>query len=202
MARVLESDLDCPSREVVKEAVEVLKRGGLVVIPTDTVYGLAADVFNPDAVRRVYRVKERDPGKPLPILLAEAHHAYRLVEPTESFWSLALSYWPGPLTIVSHPREDLPGHLKKWEGVGVRLPDCNLCRAIARGIGGAIVGTSANISGMPSPRTLADAMSMLGDLVDLYIDGGPTRLGKPSTVVDARSTPPRVIREGYLRIEG
>lgn len=199
MGRVITVDPTCPSMDTVREAAKVLREGGLVVLPTDTVYGLAADPFNEDAVKRVYQVKERSQTKPLPILLAEAHHALKLVKPTDTFWSLALRHWPGALTLVADPRDDLPMHLKRWEGIGVRLPDCPLCRAIARKIGGAIIGTSANLSGMESPRTAAQAMSMLGDQVDLYLDGGPTFLGVSSTVVDTRHSPPRVIREGFIK---
>ena len=201
MSRVLQANTDCPSLEVVDEAVRVLREGGLVVMPTDTVYGLIADPFNEESVLRVYRVKERSPDKPLPILLAESHYALKLVKPNEWFWRLALKHWPGPLTLVSHPRDDVPRHLGRWEGIGVRLPDCMLCRIVARRLGGAIVGTSANISGSESPRTVSQAMSMLGDEVELYIDGGPTLLGVPSTVVDTRSDPPTIVREGYIRVE-
>ncbi|MCE4602671.1 MAG: threonylcarbamoyl-AMP synthase [Desulfurococcales archaeon] len=201
MSRVVNVNPDCPDPDVVKEAVKVLRNGGIIVIPTDTVYGLAADPFNEDAVKRVYEVKERSQSKPLPLLLGEAHHALRLVKPNQLFWSLAMRYWPGPLTLVAESREDLPGYLRRWEGIGVRLPNCNLCRSIARKIGGAIIGTSANISGMEAPRTAAQAMSMLGDQVDLYLDGGPTFLGVSSTVVDTRGESPRIIREGYIRKE-
>jgi len=201
MSRVLTIDPSCPSIDAVREATRILKEGGLVVLPTDTVYGLAADPFNEDAVKRVYEVKERSSSKPLPILLGEAHHALRLVKPNNLFWSLALDHWPGPLTLVADPREDLPPHLKRWEGIGVRLPDCHVCRAIAKRLGGALIGTSANLSGMEAPRTAAQAMSMLGDQVDLYLDGGPTLLGASSTVVDTRQGQPRVIREGYIRRE-
>ncbi len=201
MSRVVNVNPECPSLDVVKEAVKVLRDGGIVVIPTDTVYGLAADPFNEDAVKRVYEVKERSKSKPLPILLGEAHHAFKLVKPTQLFWSLAMKHWPGPLTLVADPVEGLPGHLSRWEGIGVRLPNCTLCRVIARKLGGAIIGTSANISGMEPPRTAAQAMSMLGDQVDLYLDGGPTFLGVSSTVVDTRGEEPRIIREGYIRRE-
>ena len=201
MSKVVQADSSCPNIDVIEEAVRVLRKGGLIVMPTDTVYGLIADPFNEDSVLQVYKVKERSPDKPLPILLAEAHHALMFIEPNEWFWKLALRHWPGPLTIVSPPKRDLPRHLRRWEGIGVRLPDCILCRIIAKRIGGAVIGTSANISGAESPRTVSQAMSMLGDQVDLYIDGGPTILGVPSTVVDVRSDPPTIVREGYIRME-
>ncbi len=199
MDKVLSVDPNCPNVDVVKAAVEILKKGGLVVLPTDTVYGLAADPFNEDAVRRVYRVKERSLDKPLPILLGESHHALRLVKPNNTFWRLAQRFWPGALTLVADPADGVPDYMSAWEGVGVRLPDCIVCRMIARRLGGAIIGTSANLSGMKSPRTVAEAMSMLGDQVDLYLDGGPTFIGVSSTVVDTRSSPAKILREGYIR---
>ncbi len=197
MSRVLEADCRCPSPEAVEEAARIIRAGGLVVAPTDTVYGILADPLNWEAVERVYRVKSRPPGKPLPILLGESHHALLLVEPGPAFWRLALAFWPGGLTIVAPPREGVPRHIAAWEGVGVRLPDCPLVREIARRTGGLLVGTSANKSGMRPPVTVYDAHAQLGDLVDLYLDGGPSGKGTPSTVVDVRGEPV-LVREGAV----
>jgi len=197
MGEVLEADCRCPQEEVVERAAEVIRRGGLVVAPTDTVYGILADPFNPDAVGRVYRVKGRDPGKPLPLLLAESHHALHVVRASENFWRLALRFWPGPLTIVEEPGEGVPPHLAEWGMIGVRLPDCPLVREIARRVGGVVVGTSANKSGREAPATVYDASAQLGDSIDLYIDGGPTIHKKSSTVV-VLGEKPQILREGAL----
>lgn len=194
--KMVEANCYCPSTDVVDLAVDALKENGVIVAPTDTVYGLLADPFNPKAVERVYRVKRRDPGKPLPLLLGETHHALLLVEPSPIFWRLAMAFWPGPLTIVEKPSPNLPSHLKPWGNIGVRLPKCPLVREIARRMRGVLIGTSANKSGHAPPRTAYDASVQLGDVVDLYIDAGPTPLGAPSTVVDIAMGKPVVLREG------
>ncbi|MEB3780445.1 MAG: threonylcarbamoyl-AMP synthase [Desulfurococcales archaeon] len=198
-AKAVETDYSCPSIDVINTAVEIIKKGGLVVIPTETVYGIAGDAFNKDAVYRVYQVKERALDRPIPLLLGESHHALKLVEVNELFWRLAARHWPGPLTIVAKPSPEAPDHLKQWGSIGVRLPDCEICRAIARRVGGVITGTSANLSGSPPPKTAVEAMSMLGGSVELYIDSGPAIFGVPSTVVDITSGKPVIIREGAIK---
>jgi L-threonylcarbamoyladenylate synthase len=197
-ARVVSVDPLCPDKEAVSEALHIMRRGGLVVYPTDTIYGIGADPFNEKAVERVYKVKERGKDKPLPLLLAESHFAVKLALINETAWLLACRYWPGPLTLVLKARSTVPRHLV-WKGlVGLRLPDSPIARMLARGLGGAIIGTSANKSGMPPARTVQEAMSMLGDLVDLYIDGGPTPSTKPSTVVLVEDGNVEILREGAI----
>jgi len=189
---------ECPSQEAVRAAVDALREGGLVVYPTDTLYGLGADPWNPHAVEKVFKAKERKRDKPLPLIIAEAHYALRLVKPSSSFWRLALAFWPGPLTIVAEASDEAP-HYLAWEGmIGVRLPDSIVARLLARAIGGVIIATSANKSGMPPPRTAQDAMSMLGESVSVYLDGGPTPLGVPSTVVIIRNDSVEILREGAI----
>ncbi len=201
MIRILETDCYCPDKKAIDEAVEILKNGGVVVAATDTLYGLLADPFNVEALDQVYRIKERPRGKPFPLLLAEAHYALKLVKPTDLFWKLALKYWPGALTLVAEAREDLPNHLASWGKIGVRLPECPLTRILAARIGGVIIGTSANKSGRESPVTVYESISQLGELVDLYIDTGPTLRQGPSTVVDVTGDKPVVYREGVLKIK-
>lgn len=196
MAEVLETDYWCPSRDVIEAVVEVISNGGVAVIPTDTVYGLAADPFNEAALERVFRVKERSWDAPVPLLAGESHHALLVAEDNPLLWRLAIKFWPGPLTVVLKPRSDAPRAFKSWGQVGVRLPNCPLCREVARRVGGLIVGTSANISGRESPVTVQEAMFQLGERVDLYVDAGPAPLGRASTVVDIRGGRPRLVREG------
>jgi len=197
-ARVVSVDPRCPDMSVISEALDILRAGGLVVYPTDTLYGLGANPFSEEAVDKVYQVKERGKDKPLPLLLAESHHAVRLAFMTETAWLLAQKYWPGPLTLVLKARGSAPPHIV-WKGlIGLRLPDSPIARLLARGLGGAIIGTSANKSGMPPARTVQEAMSMLGEQVDLYIDGGPTPLSRPSTVVLIEDGRVKVLREGAI----
>jgi len=202
MARVVEADCFCPQHDVVDEAARVIAGGGIVVGPTDTLYGVFADPFNEASYRRVFRVKSRDESKPLPMLIAESHHALKLVRADDRFWALAQAFWPGPLTIAAPAAPGTPKYLAPKGMVGVRLPDCPLARAIARAVGGAVTGTSANKSGRAGPVTVYDAIEQLGDEVDLYIDGGPALLAKPSTVVEL---PPgggyRILRVGAIAEE-
>ncbi|WP_460126224.1 L-threonylcarbamoyladenylate synthase [Stetteria hydrogenophila] len=195
---MLEASYSCPSNDVIEAVVSVVKSGGVAVIPTDTVYGLVADPFNPDAVERVYEVKERSRDNPVPLLAGESHHVLLVAEWDPRLWELAHAFWPGPLTVVLRPRGDAPEYLKAWGQVGVRLPNCPICREVARRVGGLIIGTSANISGRPSPVTAQEAMFQLGDRVDLYVDAGPAPLGRSSTVVDLRGPEARLIREGPI----
>ncbi len=196
--RIFRVNTKCPDEEIVGYVANVIKRGGLAVIPTDTVYGLAADPLNRRAFKKVYELKLRDPLKPVPLLLGETHNAYKFVKINSLFLVLAQRFWPGPLTIVAKRKGGIPKHLLKWDRLGVRLPACNLCREIARLVGGAIVGTSANISGEPPPRTMGDALSVFGSRVDVYLDGGPSPWGLPSTVVDVSERVAVVIREGAI----
>lgn len=198
MADVIETDFWCPSREAVERVVEVLASGGVAVIPTDTVYGLAADPFREDALDRVFRVKERRRDSPVPLLAGESHHVLEIADVDDRFWRLARAFWPGPLTIVLNPLPDAPRAFREWGQVGVRLPNCPLCREVARRLRGLIVGTSANISGRESPRTAQEAMFQLGERVPLYVDTGPTLYARASTVVDIRGERPRLVREGPI----
>ncbi len=198
MARILESNCLCPSLKVVEAAVKVIRAGGVVVAPTDTLYGILADPFNPDAVRKVFSIKRRSPDKPLPLLLAETHYLFKVVKPNPLLWRLAQRFWPGGLTIVAEPADNLPEHMAKWGAIGVRLPDCYLTRLIARYSGGIVVGTSANLSGRENPNTVYIAYSQLGEAVDLYIDGGPTMKGDPSTVVSVVGGELELVREGVV----
>ncbi|MDP8003156.1 MAG: L-threonylcarbamoyladenylate synthase [Caldisphaera sp.] len=194
-------NVDCPERDVIKEAAETIKKGGLVVIPTDTVYGLAGDPFNEDAIKKVYEVKGREEGKPLPILIGESHHSFLLVNPSKIFWKLAQRFWPGSLTIVEKISENAPNHLLQWGSIGVRLPNCYFCRLLANDVGGAIIGTSANISHMSSPKNVREAYEMLRDKVDLYIDGGEARIGVSSTVVSIINGKIKILRKGAIKEE-
>ena len=196
MVRVLRIKPENPDPRVVGEAVEIMRGGGLVVYPTDTVYGLGTDPFNAEAVEKVHRAKRRR-GKPLPILLSDPGQAERIAVVTKKARRLMEEFWPGQLTIILEARPTVPEPVTLGTGrVGVRVPDSPVARALAEGLGGAIIGTSANISGAPSPRTAEEAVAQLGDRVDLVLDGGRTKYGVSSTVVDLTSSPPRILRVG------
>jgi len=183
---------DNPQIERIERASEVLKKGGLVIFPTETVYGLGADSTNPQAVERIYEVKRRPLNKPLALHIADRNEVERLVDaPPALFYTLSQAFWPGPLTLI----------LKAKEGkVGFRFPDNKIAQALIKRAG-VLSATSANLSGSPPPFSLADAIKELNGKVELAIDGGKSRIGAPSTVLDLSSFPVKVIREGVISAE-
>ena len=185
--------------EQVSDSVRILRGGGVVAIPTDTLYGLAADPFNDQAIRTLFRVKRRRDSEPIPLLLASADDIDRYatnVPPAAR--ALAEALWPGPLTLVVQRAGNVPDAVTGGTAnVGLRVPDSWVPRAIARELGAAITGTSANISGSP-PATTAEAVrAQLGDDVDLVVDGGQTP-GVASTVVQVDKDGPRILRQGAI----
>ena len=181
-------------------AVEVLRGGGIVVFPTDTVYGVGALPGNDRAVRKIFRAKRRPPEKALPVLIADEADLARVaaaVPPAAR--RLAQAFWPGPLTIVLRRAPGFRGAgLADDDTVGVRMPDLDAARALIRAAGGALAVTSANLSGKPSPRTAQEAAAQIGRGVDLILDGGPCPGGVESSVVDCSRSPYRLLREGAL----
>ena len=185
------------------DAVRVLRNGGVVAIPTDTVYGLAAAFDDEEAVDRVFRIKSRPSGLAVPLLLDDASSVERYVSDVpESFWALAKTFWPGPLTIVLRKSHLVSDKLTAGrDTVGLRVPDHRLPRYISKSLEKAITGTSANLSGSPSLTTAQEVEAQLGDAVDLVIDGGAARGTTASTVVDLSGDTPTILREGSITLE-
>ncbi len=186
--------------EHVARAVDVLRGGGVVAIPTETVYGLAADAANAAAVARVYAIKGRPAGHPLIVhahVLAALDGYIETVTPRMR--RLAERFWPGPLTVVvaRGPRTPL-AVTGGQETVAVRVPDHPLTQAILAELGRPLVAPSANRFGRVSPTTAAHVRDDLGDEVDLIVDGGETRVGVESTIVDLTADVPAVLRAGAI----
>lgn len=189
------------TEKAILKASKIIREGGLVVYPTDTVYGLGCDPMNVSAVRRLLRVKERR-DKPLPILGSSIEHIEKIAELTEIARIIAQHFWPGPLTIIVKKREKLPDLVTAGlNNVGVRIPNHTVSLKLIELSGGLIIGTSANKSGMESPKDVFAAYRQLGDEVDMYLDGGESRGGTPSTVVDLTSPKPRIVREGPITMK-
>jgi L-threonylcarbamoyladenylate synthase len=181
-------------------AAEVLARGGLVGLPTETVYGLAADASNPRAVRRIFEVKGRPAWHPLILHLAEPEWlssvTRELGAPAEA---LARAFWPGPLTLVVRRAEAvLPEVTAGLDTVAVRVPGHALARAVIAALGRPVAAPSANRFGRVSPTTAAHVREDLGDEVDLVLDGGPCSIGVESTILDLTTGWPRLLRPGGL----
>jgi L-threonylcarbamoyladenylate synthase len=189
-------------REQVKKGVVILKKGGVIAFPTDTVYGLGASMAIDSAVERVYRIKERPRQMALPLLLADLSQLEKVaISIPPSARLLAERFWPGPLTLVLLKSDAVPDIVTAGsETVAVRIADHPIPTALARGVGTAIIGTSANLSGQPSALTTEEARAQLGDRVELIIEGDCPG-GKESTIVDLSGEKPVILRRGALSIE-
>lgn len=198
MTEILEAN-----QEAIERAGEVIRGGGLVAFPTETVYGLAADVFNEQAVARVFEVKVRPANNPLPIQIASKDDLPRLVSEVPPIAErLMEEFWPGPLTLVMQASSDVSELVTAGTGkVGIRMPDHRIALALIRAAGTPMVAPSANTSGKPPPTTAGEVLKYLDGKIEIILDSGPTRLKVSSTVVDVTETPPRVLREGSISEE-
>lgn len=192
--------LDAAQPGAVARAVALLAAGGVVAFPTDTVYGLAASLAHPEALRRLYGVKSRPGEKPLPVLLADRSALGAVAAAVGPRVDRLLArWWPGPLTVVLPARGGLPPQVVGPGGtVGVRVPDHALARAIVSGVGGALAVTSANRSGERAATEAAQVAADLGAVVDLVLDGGRAVGGVASSVVAVRGGELAVFREGAV----
>jgi len=177
---------------------EVLTAGGLVVHPTDTVYGLAADPFQGAAIDRLFAAKGRPRGTPVSIAVAEVSDIFRFGERSPIAEAFVAKNLPGPFTIILRATASAPQPVVGSDGrIGLRVPNHPIPRLLAKSFG-PITSTSANVHGKPSPTTCDEARDQLADRVDVYVDGGPTPLGGESTVVDLSGPRPKIVRQGVL----
>lgn len=188
------------SPKALARAVELLHAGEVVAIPTDTVYGVAADGFSPAAIEKLFVAKDRPSHKAIMLLIgdyADLEKATAFISPTAQ--RLAQRFWPGGLTLVVKARADIPANLTADTGtIGVRLPDSALVRELVRAFGNPLAATSANLSGGENPRTAQDVLSSLDGRIALVLDGGATAGKVASTVLDCTVEPPRVLRAGAI----
>lgn len=183
----------------IAQAAAEARAGNLIVLPTDTLYGVACDAFNPEAVRAIYAAKQRPYSKPIPILLADSSDLPRVVRSVPPVaQTLIARYWPGPLTILLPKHPDLPAEISDNDSVAVRIPDSDVGRAIIRAVGGAMAVTSANLTGQEPADTAADALQKLAGWVTAVVDDGPSPHAAASTIVDATGPELRILREGPI----
>lgn len=197
---ILKTEPLSPDSAVIAEAARALAGGQLVVFPTETVYGIAADVRQEDAVRRLREAKGRSDTKPLPLMVAGPDDlaAYARDVPEDAY-ALARAFWPGPLTLILHANARVPEAVHAGTGrVGLRAPDHPVAQAILAAAGGALALTSANRSGEDDTTSAQAAMDALGGRVALIVDAGEAREGRPSTVLDLTASPPRILRQGGI----
>jgi len=184
-------------------AIDVLRAGGVVALPTDTVYGIAVALETPGGVERLFEVKRRPPDRGIMLLLEGADQALRIGVMTPAAVALAAACWPGGLTVVVPQRPEAPLRAALTAGtltIGLRVPDHWTPRVLAGSVG-PLPTTSANVSGLPEARYAVEIQAQLGDSIDLILDGGPAHGGPASTVVDCALDLPRVLRVGAVPLE-
>jgi L-threonylcarbamoyladenylate synthase len=189
--------------DALEQAVEALRRGGLVAFPTDTVYGVAAHAFLGRAVARLYTIKERPGSLAIPLLLPDAlamEHVCVDIPPLA--WRIAERFWPGGLSLVLRRAPVVPDVVTAGgPTVAVRVPDHSLVRALSRSLDAPLAATSANRHGQPAPTTADEVEAALGGRIPLILDGGPSPGGVASTVLDLTVSPPAVLRPGPVTAE-
>lgn len=188
------------SQNVIDKCVSLLKTGGVVAYPTETLYALGASVSNLKATQRVIDIKNRPMEKGLPVVIASIHDLNFLSEDIPQVaYSLATNFWPGPLTLVVNARPEIPDLITGGRNsVAVRIPNHPIPLAILQKLREPIIATSANITGEPPCLTANDVRKMIGDMVDITIPGHTSSEGLPSTIVDLTLSTPKILRKGAV----
>ena len=187
------------THENITTTAVALQQGDLVVLPTDTVYGVGCDAFNARAIERLFSAKQRPLDKGIPILLADITDLDKVARDIPDLARQYIAqFWPGPLTLVMPRHPDLPAVLAPDDTIAVRIPDNDVARTLIRIAGGAIAATSANQSGQPPATTAQMALSALDGLVASVLDDGLSPGGQASTVVDCTGATPTILREGPI----
>lgn len=194
---------DAPDPRIIADAAEILRKGGLVAFPTETVYGLGADALNEEAVKKVFAAKGRPQENPLIVHIADRNQLIDLAdEIPEKGLKLGKEFWPGPLTLVVRKTFLVPTVATGgMDTVAVRMPDHPVALALIKEFNGGIVGPSANLSGRPSPTTALHVLEDLRGRIDMVLDAGPVEIGIESTVVDVTVDPPLILRPGGIHKE-
>lgn len=196
---VLKVDSKSPDPKVVSLAVKVVKEGGIIVYPTDTVYGVGGNALDPGAVLRVFKVKERSLGQAVPVAVSSVKMAEELAIVNSRARKLMDRFWPGALTLILKRKSIVPLEVTGGrEGVGLRMPNHKVPLAIMQGSGLPLVATSANKHGKQNPTTADEAVKQVGDEVDLVLDAGRSGMKISSTVIDLTRRTPVILRRGPI----
>ncbi|MEK6563683.1 MAG: L-threonylcarbamoyladenylate synthase [Candidatus Omnitrophota bacterium] len=190
-------------KDLIQEAAEVIKKGGLVAFPTETVYGLGADAFNPDAVSKIFAAKERPFNDPLIVHVGDKQDLLKLsVEVYKITLDLVDAFWPGPLTLVLRKSAIVSSIVTSGlESIAVRMPDNPIALSLIKAAMTPIAAPSANLFGRPSPVTAEHVLEDLEGKINLILDGGKTQVGVESTILDLTQTPFRILRPGGVNLE-
>ena len=200
MSEVLKVHREKPDPQRIAYAAHLIRSGQVVAIPTDTLYGLAADPFNLNAVEQIYRIKGRPSHKPLLLLVDSIEQAEDLTDDLpETFYALARRFWPGPLTLLARASHKVPRKITGNTGmVALRLPKSGVSQALIGELSLPLTGTSANLAGQPGCAKAEEVLGQLGDRLALILDGGESGVIEPSTIVDVSSTGWKIVREGAI----
>ena len=195
--------MSMPASPTIDEAVAILRQGGLVAIPTETVYGLAADARNPQAIQRIFALKGRPADHPLIVHIADAKQLPDwAIDIPDLAYRLADAFWPGPLTLILNKHPDVPDAVTGGQdSIGLRCPANDLSLELLRAFGSGLAAPSANRFGRISPTAAGHVRDEFGDKAPLILDGGICAVGIESTIVDLSRSPARIQREGHIRRE-
>jgi L-threonylcarbamoyladenylate synthase len=198
-ARVIAIDAVAPTRVTLRAAVDTLRAGGVVALPTETFYGLAVPGLDAGSVRRLFELKGRPDSKPLLVLVDSVAMAETVACVTAAARDLMMRYWPGALTLVLPAHARVPSVVTAGTGtLGLRLSPHPIARGLVELLGEPVTAPSANPNGLAPPTTAAGVLAYFRDAIDLVLDGGTTPGGEPSTVLDLTVEPPRVLRQGAV----
>lgn len=202
-AEVVKMSADHMDMEAIEKAGRILKEGGLVAFPTETVYGLGGNALDPQASMKIYAAKGRPSDNPLIVHIAEMDRLADIAEQIpEKARLLAEHFWPGPLTMILPKKDAVPGETTGGlDSVAVRFPSDKIAQELIKAAGGFVAAPSANTSGRPSPTKAEHVEEDLGDAIDMIIDGGQVGIGLESTIVDFTEEVPVVLRPGYISLE-
>ena len=198
-----EHNIDEASQKSLVRAGEIIRGGGLVAFPTETVYGLGGDALNPESSRKIYAAKGRPSDNPLIVHVADMEHLETIVkEVPESARKLAKAFWPGPLTMIMNKNDKVPYEATGGlDTVAIRMPNNLIALELIRQSGGFIAAPSANTSGRPSPTVARYCVEDLSGKIEMILDGGQVGIGLESTIVDLTSDVPMILRPGYITLE-
>ncbi|MBE6596037.1 MAG: threonylcarbamoyl-AMP synthase [Ruminococcaceae bacterium] len=199
MTEIIKLDVGSPNKELIESAARIIKAGGLVAFPTETVYGLGADATDADASKKIYAAKGRPSDNPLIIHIAEPEDAEKYAYTNELYYKLAKAFMPGPLTVILPKKDTIPSSVTGGlDSVAVRCPSHPIARALIRASDTAIAAPSANLSGSPSPTCAEHVIADLSGKVDMIIDGGSCEIGLESTIVKISDNSAILLRPGMI----
>jgi L-threonylcarbamoyladenylate synthase len=195
--KILKINPNNPKKDKIKAAVNILKRGGTVVYPTDTVYGVGANIFHHEATRKVYSIKKRPLTKPISVCVSKIDNIHKIAYMDENIEKMIENILPGPFTVILKKKVDVSSILTAGgEKIGIRIPDNKVCMELSREF--PVTTTSANISGEKIPESVEGILKQLDSNIDLILDAGICRHGVHSTVIDLTVSPPKIVRKGAV----